>query len=110
MFKVNFLTKKTFNFINHVDFHFNFPYNFQIAVFNLVNSNICYTQIIFILLKNHLTCLMTKGSWTYDQSGIDLILNTDRADLTNYVSNGEWMLESVSAERHLVTYSCCPIP
>jgi hypothetical protein len=40
----------------------------------------------------------------------DLFANSDTGDLSNYVSNGEWTLESLDARRHLVTYSCCPIP
>ena len=31
-------------------------------------------------------------------------------DLHNYVKNGQWELEDIKAERHALTYSCCPEP
>ena len=41
---------------------------------------------------------------------VDLYTRDSPVDLTNFVSNGEWELITVTAVRNVVTYSCCPEP
>jgi len=55
-------------------------------------------------------CDMKFGSWTYDGFKIDLRKKSDTAELGEYVSNGEWQLLDVPAERHKKMYECCPAP
>jgi hypothetical protein len=35
---------------------------------------------------------------------------TDTGDISNFVRNGEWMLESLSVAKHVKVYSCCENP
>ena len=37
-------------------------------------------------------CPMKFGSWTYDSSGIDLKLQSDKGDDSSFMPNGEWEL------------------
>ncbi|KAA0202738.1 hypothetical protein HAZT_HAZT000230 [Hyalella azteca] len=41
---------------------------------------------------------------------VNLSAHASEADLTNYVTNGEWDLIELSMERHVVYYSCCDAP
>ena len=50
------------------------------------------------------------ASWTYDGNGINLLKNSDTGDISNYITNGEWTLESLLVERNIKIYSCCPVP
>ncbi|XP_076028462.1 neuronal acetylcholine receptor subunit alpha-7-like [Oratosquilla oratoria] len=54
-------------------------------------------------------CKMKFGSWTYDASKIDLQLQDESGgDITGYISNGEWDLIAVPANRNTMQYTCCP--
>ncbi|XP_046848689.1 neuronal acetylcholine receptor subunit alpha-10-like isoform X2 [Xenia sp. Carnegie-2017] len=53
-------------------------------------------------------CNVTLGSWTYDTKRLDVQLESDTADLTKFVSNGEWDLISMTGSRNVLTYPCCP--
>ncbi|KAF2368502.1 Neurotransmitter-gated ion-channel, partial [Trinorchestia longiramus] len=55
-------------------------------------------------------CHMKFASWTYDGFQVNLSAHATEADLTNYVTNGEWDLIELSMERHVVYYSCCDAP
>ncbi|XP_014674123.1 PREDICTED: ligand-gated ion channel 4-like, partial [Priapulus caudatus] len=55
-------------------------------------------------------CMLQFASWTYDGFQMDLIKNSDEADLSNYVANGEWKLISLKEERKVMYYSCCSEP
>lgn len=49
-------------------------------------------------------CTLKYGSWTYDGSQIDLrLLNESGADLSAYVSNGEWDLIG----KNVFRFICC---
>lgn len=37
-------------------------------------------------------CTMKFGSWTYDGSAINLLLQGDGGDISSFISNGEWEL------------------
>lgn len=37
-------------------------------------------------------CKMKFGSWSYTGSSLDLQLNSQEADLSAYIENGEWKL------------------
>jgi hypothetical protein len=41
---------------------------------------------------------------------LDLSLNTNEGDLTNFIKNGEWHLVELSATKYLRNYSCCEYP
>ncbi|OWA51486.1 Neuronal acetylcholine receptor subunit beta-3 [Hypsibius exemplaris] len=56
-------------------------------------------------------CEMKFGSWVYNGFQVDVVARTDRVDLSDYVKNGEWELQSVVVERRVTYYaSCCPEP
>ncbi|XP_077999771.1 neuronal acetylcholine receptor subunit alpha-10-like [Glandiceps talaboti] len=56
------------------------------------------------------TCIMKFGSWTYDGFAIDLESDFGEADLSGYVTNGEWDLLRAPAKRNVIYYNCCPEP
>ncbi|NP_001355515.1 AcetylCholine Receptor [Caenorhabditis elegans] len=56
------------------------------------------------------TCILKYASWAYDGTKIDLLLKSEQGDLTNYITNTEWSLIGIRAEKNQVIYSCCPEP
>lgn len=41
---------------------------------------------------------------------VNLVIQTEEGDLSNYVTNGEWDLIDMIVERNVVYYSCCEEP
>ncbi|XGW14959.1 hypothetical protein V3C99_000891 [Haemonchus contortus] len=54
------------------------------------------------------TCTLNYASWAYDGTKIDLLLNSERGDQSNYMMSTEWNLLRITAEKDSVIYSCCP--
>ncbi|GFR96694.1 neuronal acetylcholine receptor subunit alpha-6 [Elysia marginata] len=69
----------------------------------------CKIDITFFPFDDQL-CKMKLGSWAYDGFQVDVYNRTVPVDLSNYVSNGEWQLMTVTAKRNVVHYPCCPEP
>ena len=59
-------------------------------------------------ISNTFELIIFTASWTYDASKINLLNNSDKGDMSNFLSNGEWELIDVIAERNEKIYSCCP--
>lgn len=57
--------------------------------------------------RHQQNCQLKFGSWTYSGYFVNLTNDEDTADLSSYVPNGEWVLMSVPAERHVLYYECC---
>lgn len=55
-------------------------------------------------------CKMKFGSWTYDGFRVDIVNESDSADLKSYVPSAEWDLVSAPANRSVVKYFCCEEP
>ncbi|KAK3915891.1 Neuronal acetylcholine receptor subunit alpha-7 [Frankliniella fusca] len=56
-------------------------------------------------------CDMKFGSWTYDGSQLDLILNSEEGgDLSDFITNGEWYLLGMPGKKNVNMYACCPEP
>ncbi|XP_071533387.1 neuronal acetylcholine receptor subunit alpha-10-like [Panulirus ornatus] len=55
-------------------------------------------------------CVMKFASWTYDGFQVNLVIQTEEGDLSNYVTNGEWDMIDMIVERNVVYYSCCEAP
>ncbi|XP_067139227.1 neuronal acetylcholine receptor subunit alpha-10-like [Centruroides vittatus] len=55
-------------------------------------------------------CSMKFASWTYDGYQVNMIIQTNKGDLSNYVENGEWDLINMAVVRNEVYYSCCQEP
>uniref|UniRef100_G3PE00 Uncharacterized protein n=1 Tax=Gasterosteus aculeatus aculeatus TaxID=481459 RepID=G3PE00_GASAC len=53
-------------------------------------------------------CELKFGSWTFDGWLLDLQMK--EADVSGYMTNGEWDLLGVPGGRHEVFYDCCPQP
>lgn len=53
---------------------------------------------------------MKFGSWTYDGYRVDVQMEAKEGDRKKYVTNGEWDLISLPAERNEIIYVCCPEP
>jgi hypothetical protein len=51
------------------------------------------------------TCDIRFGSWIYDISQIDIILQSEKPDLSNYVLNNEFDIDSASIARKVVNSS-----
>ena len=56
------------------------------------------------------TCDMIFASWTYDGFSLDLDVNSNEGDITNYIKNGEWHLVNLTAEKVMKFFSCCEEP
>ena len=52
-------------------------------------------------------CKMKFGSWTSDGFRVDVINESNSADLGNYIESAEWKLVGVPAQRNVVKYICC---
>jgi nicotinic acetylcholine receptor len=53
-------------------------------------------------------CSLKFGSWTYDESNIDLRNKSNSAQLDSYIENGEWLLRGVKSYSESLKYECCP--
>ncbi|XP_074523221.1 neuronal acetylcholine receptor subunit alpha-7-like [Halichoeres trimaculatus] len=53
-------------------------------------------------------CELKFGSWTY--GGWSLDLKIEDADISNYISNGEWDLVEVPGQKNMRKYVCCEEP
>lgn len=53
-------------------------------------------------------CELKFGSWTYNGWSLDLKMG--KADISGYISNGEWDLVEVPGEKHVTVYECCEEP
>ncbi|KAH9518333.1 Acetylcholine receptor subunit alpha-type acr-16 [Bulinus truncatus] len=69
----------------------------------------CQVDITYFPFDDQI-CSMKLGSWAYDGFQVDVDNRSVPVDLSNYVSNGEWHLISVTAKRNVVYYPCCPEP
>ncbi|XP_014786892.1 neuronal acetylcholine receptor subunit alpha-10 isoform X3 [Octopus bimaculoides] len=55
-------------------------------------------------------CSMQFASWTYDGFQLQLRMNSEEGDISNYIRNSEWVLIKLHVEWNLVYYSCCIEP
>ncbi len=55
-------------------------------------------------------CDMLFASWTFDGFFLDINVNTETGDTTNYIKNGEWHLVNLTATKNIKIYSCCEEP
>lgn len=69
--------------------------------------NILLIFIVFAVLQ---LCSMKFGSWTYDGYRVDLQKEAEEADVKMFVTNGEWDLIGIPAQRNEIIYVCCPEP
>lgn len=56
------------------------------------------------------SCVLQFGSWTYSSVSIDVHPTDSQADLSNYITNGEWDIIDIKAIRHEDFYPCCKEP
>ncbi|XP_060010990.1 neuronal acetylcholine receptor subunit alpha-5 isoform X3 [Lagenorhynchus albirostris] len=52
-------------------------------------------------------CSMKFGSWTYDGSQVDIILEDQDVDKRDFFDNGEWEIVSATGSKGNRTDSCC---
>ncbi|XP_070212655.1 neuronal acetylcholine receptor subunit alpha-10-like [Littorina saxatilis] len=55
-------------------------------------------------------CSLWFASWTYDGFNINLIINSEEGDTSNYIANSEWELLAMLVEKNVRYYSCCKEP
>ena len=53
---------------------------------------------------DHQNCPLDFTSWTYDSTAIDFFNNSPRADLSRYITDGEWELFEVPVERSMIYF------
>jgi hypothetical protein len=56
------------------------------------------------------TCIIKLGSWTYSGNDINLQLDNNRIDMSEFNDNSEWTIIKTKVERHSTIYPCCPEP
>lgn len=64
--------------------------------------------MLFSPRRCYQVCTLKFGSWTYDKAQVDLINMSDEAELSKYVTNGEWVLISYKVVRNEVVYPISP--
>ncbi|KAL8562674.1 hypothetical protein ACOMHN_011245 [Nucella lapillus] len=74
------------------------------------DDQVCYLKLGSWAYDGFQVCYFKPGSWAFDGFQVDIINRSTGVDLSNYVSNGEWMLLKVEAVRNVVYYPCCPEP
>ncbi|XP_071845473.1 neuronal acetylcholine receptor subunit alpha-7-like isoform X2 [Apostichopus japonicus] len=55
-------------------------------------------------------CFLKYGVWTYHGHLVDLVLSDEATDTTSFLTNGEWLLQNLTANRTIEHYACCPEP
>ncbi|CAI2352164.1 unnamed protein product [Caenorhabditis sp. 36 PRJEB53466] len=55
-------------------------------------------------------CFLKFGSWTFDGTKLNLEIDENGFDVSNYMQNGEWTLEGTTVKRNIQYYQCCPEP
>ena len=53
---------------------------------------------------------MVFASWTFNGFLLDIVINSQDGDVTNYIKNGEWHLVRLNVTRKTTIYSCCEEP
>ena len=53
------------------------------------------------------TCVLKFGSWSYDSSKINLSIDKNSIDLSNFRKHNEWDLVNYSVTKNSVKYACC---
>uniref|UniRef100_A0A0N5B820 Acetylcholine receptor subunit alpha-type acr-16 n=1 Tax=Strongyloides papillosus TaxID=174720 RepID=A0A0N5B820_STREA len=75
----------------------------------------CKIDVTYFPFDN-IFCSLKFGSWTYHGLDLELQIDTNdpddihQMDLSDYVTNGEWILVGSPATREVTYYSCCPEP
>ncbi|XP_039608714.1 neuronal acetylcholine receptor subunit alpha-9 [Polypterus senegalus] len=55
-------------------------------------------------------CNLTFGSWTYNGNQIDITMEMDSGDLSDFVENVEWEVHGMPAAKNVIMYGCCSDP
>ncbi|XP_033644379.1 neuronal acetylcholine receptor subunit alpha-2-like [Asterias rubens] len=53
-------------------------------------------------------CPLKFGSWSFDETGVDINASRPVPELDKYQPNGEWDLLDMFVTNHKIKYSCCP--
>ena len=57
-----------------------------------------------------IVCDLEFASWLYDGFQMDLQIQSEHVDLSNYVMNRGWEMVEASVRRDVTYYACCPEP
>ncbi|XP_052792180.1 neuronal acetylcholine receptor subunit alpha-7-like [Mya arenaria] len=82
------------------DVYYNFP---------SVIRSLCKVDVTYFPFDTQV-CKLQFGSWSYHGWDLNLTGMTSAADISMFVSNGEWDIIGVPAERNEIKYTCCPEP
>jgi len=58
--------------------------------------------------SDQFTCKAKFGSWTRHSGQLNLTIASGSVDISSYVADPEWKLDSATLARNAVTYACCP--
>ncbi|XP_054755563.2 neuronal acetylcholine receptor subunit alpha-10-like [Lytechinus pictus] len=53
-------------------------------------------------------CRLIVASWTYDNTSVTLIQNTENVRKDYFINNGVWDLSSIHKEYQILEWECCP--
>ncbi|XP_041483606.1 neuronal acetylcholine receptor subunit alpha-9-like [Lytechinus variegatus] len=53
-------------------------------------------------------CRLIVASWTYDNTSVTLIQNTENVRKKYFINNGVWDLSSIHKEYQILNWECCP--
>ncbi|KAK7496034.1 hypothetical protein BaRGS_00012735 [Batillaria attramentaria] len=55
-------------------------------------------------------CPLQFGSWAYSGLQLDVTNRSQAGDISSFIANSEFHLDSIPLERHELYYACCPEP
>ena len=71
------------------------------------SASACLQLICFLVLSQ--VCTLKLGSWAYNIYEMDLN-SKGNGDISSFIPNGEWTLQSMPSRRHETKFRCCPHP
>ena len=70
-------------------------------------TSACLQLICSLVLSQ--VCTLKLGSWAYNIYEMDLN-SKGNGDISSFIPNGEWTLQSMPSRRHETKFRCCPNP
>ena len=71
------------------------------------SASACLQLICSLVLSQ--VCTLKLGSWAYNMYEMDLN-SKGNGDISSFIPNGEWTLQSMPSRRHETKFRCCPHP
>ncbi|XP_034037051.1 neuronal acetylcholine receptor subunit alpha-9-II [Thalassophryne amazonica] len=74
-----------------------------------ITKSSCVVDVSYFPFDSQ-NCNLTFGSWTYNGNQVDIIMDKDSGDLSDFVENVEWECHGMPATKNVIMYGCCSDP